>query len=172
MRSSGGKQAEGLSRVWRAMSFACSTVIICPAAKSVWRCCAGIVGAALPGQSIVAYDPDTGLVIDMIAGEDAHQSERTLAIALLQGARPGQVWIADQHFCTRTLLTGGAQRGRASLCARTPSILACPVVGLGATVAVPTPARSMNKRLRLTALPAPGGASRTPATATRLTWGG
>ena len=63
-------------------------------------------GAALPGQSIVVYDPDTGLVTDMIAGEDAHQSERTLAIPLLQGAKPGQVWIADRHFCTRTLLTG------------------------------------------------------------------
>jgi hypothetical protein len=25
---------------------------------------------------------------------------------LLQGAKPGQVWIADRHFCTRTLLTG------------------------------------------------------------------
>jgi hypothetical protein len=54
----------------------------------------------------VVYDPDSGLVTDMIAGEDAHQSERTLAIPLLQGARPGQVWIADRHFCTRTLLTG------------------------------------------------------------------
>ena len=42
----------------------------------------------------------------MIAGEDAHQSERTLAIPLLQGAKAGQVWIADRHFCTRTLLTG------------------------------------------------------------------
>src|SRR3954447_22855076 len=61
-------------------------------------------GAALPGQSIVVYDPDSGLVTDMIAGEDAHQSERTLAIPLLQGAGPGQVWIADRHFCTRTLL--------------------------------------------------------------------
>lgn len=46
-------------------------------------------GAALPGQSIVVYDPDSGLVTDMIAGEDAHQSERTLAIPLLQGAKAG-----------------------------------------------------------------------------------
>jgi len=66
----------------------------------------GYRGAALPGQSIVGYDPDSGLVTDLIAGEDAHQSERTLAIPLLQGAKPGQLWIADRHFCTRTLLTG------------------------------------------------------------------
>lgn len=63
-------------------------------------------GAALPGQSIVVYDPDSGLVTDLIAGEDAHQSERTLALPVLQRAGPGQVWIADRHFCTRTLLAG------------------------------------------------------------------
>ena len=46
-------------------------------------------GAALPGQSIVVYDPDSGLVIDLIAGEDAHQSERTLAVPVLQACRAG-----------------------------------------------------------------------------------
>jgi IS4 transposase len=54
----------------------------------------------------VVYDPDSGLVTDLIAGEDAHQSERTLALPVLQAAGPGQVWIADRHFCTRTLLLG------------------------------------------------------------------
>ena len=68
-------------------------------------------GAALPGQSIVVYDPDSGLVSDLIAGEDAHQSERTLALPVLQGAKPGQVWIADRHFCTRTLLVGWDEAG-------------------------------------------------------------
>lgn len=68
-------------------------------------------GAALPGQSIVVYDPDSGLVTDLIAGEDAHQSERTLAIPVLQGAGPGQAWIADRHFCTRTLLVGWDEAG-------------------------------------------------------------
>ena len=29
-------------------------------------------GAALPGQSLVVYDPDSGLVVDMVAHEDAH----------------------------------------------------------------------------------------------------
>ncbi len=63
-------------------------------------------GAALPGQSIVVYDPDSGLVSDLIAGEDAYQSERVLALPVLQSARPGQAWIGDRHFCTRTLLVG------------------------------------------------------------------
>src|SRR4051794_3685701 len=78
-------------------------------------------GAALPGQSIVVYDPDSGLVTDMIAGEDAHQSERTLAIPL-QGAKPGQVWIADRHFCTRTLLTGWDTAG-ACIAGHLPAIV-------------------------------------------------
>jgi len=68
-------------------------------------------GAALPGQSIVVYDPDSGLVVDLIAGEDAHQSERTLAIPVLERAQPGQLWIADRHFCTRTLLAGWEAAG-------------------------------------------------------------
>jgi len=68
-------------------------------------------GAALPGQSIVVYDPDSGLVTDLIAGEDAHQSERRLALPVLQVAGPGQVWIADRHFCTRTLLLGLEEAG-------------------------------------------------------------
>ena len=68
----------------------------------------GFRGAALPGQSLVVYDPDSGLVTDLLACEDAHESERVGAAALLDGAGPGQVWIADRHFCTRTLLHGWA----------------------------------------------------------------
>src|SRR3954451_22809056 len=129
-------------------------------------------GAALPGQSIVVYDPDSGLVTDMIAGEDAHQSERTLAIPLLQGAKAGQVWIADRHFCTRTLLTGWDTAGACFIAREvgtegvilyrrepTRTSLAGPAEVIGAAVAAPTPARSANKRLRLKALPGPGGAS-------------
>jgi len=52
-------------------------------------------GAALPGQSLVAYDPDLGLVVDLMACEDAHASERA-----------GELWIADRHYCTRTVLRG------------------------------------------------------------------
>ena len=66
----------------------------------------GFRGAALPGHSLVVYDPDTGLVTDMIACEDAHESERVGATSLLDAVGPGQVWIADRHFCTRTLLQG------------------------------------------------------------------
>lgn len=63
-------------------------------------------GAAMPGHTLVVYDPDSALVTDILACEDAHQSERVGAAVLLQDAQPGQLWIADRHFCTRTLLQG------------------------------------------------------------------
>ncbi len=63
-------------------------------------------GAALPGHSLVAYDPDLGLVVDLVACEDAYASERAGVAPLLEGARAGELWIADRHFCTRTVLVG------------------------------------------------------------------
>lgn len=68
-------------------------------------------GAALPGQSLVVYDPDLGLVVDMVACEDAHASERAAVAPLLDSARPGDVWIADRHFCTGAILGGWQQAG-------------------------------------------------------------
>ena len=66
----------------------------------------GFRGAALPGQSLVVYDPDLGLAVDLVACEDAHTSERAAVAPLLEGARPGELWIADRHYCTRTVLGG------------------------------------------------------------------
>ena len=66
----------------------------------------GLRGAALPGQSLVVYDPDLGLVVDLLACEDAHASERVAVAPLLDGAQPGDLWIADRHFCTATVLGG------------------------------------------------------------------
>ncbi len=63
-------------------------------------------GAALPGQALVVYDPDSGLVTDIVASEDAHQSERAAVAPLLASARPRQLWIADRHFCTRVIMRG------------------------------------------------------------------
>ena len=63
-------------------------------------------GAALPGQTLVVYDPDTTLVTDIVACEDAHASERSVAAPLLECAKAGECWIADRHFCTRSLMQG------------------------------------------------------------------
>jgi len=63
-------------------------------------------GAALPGHTLVVYDPDRGLVTDIVPSEDAHRSERAAVGPLLDSAEPGQLWIADRQFCTRTILLG------------------------------------------------------------------
>jgi IS4 transposase len=63
-------------------------------------------GAALPGHTLVVYDPDRGLVTDIAPCEDAHRSERAAATPLLEGAQPGQLWIADRQFCTAAILLG------------------------------------------------------------------
>src|ERR671928_588412 len=70
-------------------------------------------GAALPEHTLVVYDPDCGLVTDILPSEDAHRSERAAVAPLLDGAEPGQLWIADRQFCTRTVLLGwqAAQAG-------------------------------------------------------------
>lgn len=39
----------------------------------------GLRGAALPGHTVVVYDPDSALVCDIVACEDAYESERVAA---------------------------------------------------------------------------------------------
>lgn len=71
----------------------------------------GLRGAARPGHSLVVYDPDLGLAVDMVACEDAHPSERAAVAPLLDDAGPGELWIADRHFCTSAILGGWQQAG-------------------------------------------------------------
>ena len=61
-------------------------------------------GAALPGHALVVYDPDLAQVVDLLACEDAYQSERTAVMPLFDSAGPNQIWITERHFCTRTIL--------------------------------------------------------------------
>lgn len=71
----------------------------------------GFRGAALPGHSLVVYDPDVDLVIDLIPCEDGHASERTLIPAALASATEGQLWMGDRHFCTSPAIRMATQRG-------------------------------------------------------------
>ncbi len=110
-------------------------------------------GAALPGQALVVYGPDSGLVTDPVAGEDARRSGRALAAPLLDGAQPGQPRIPAR---SRSGLRGtaasararpcraGTRRRLASSCASTPAIPGWPGKGNGAGAAEPKPARCAN----------------------------
>jgi hypothetical protein len=54
----------------------------------------------LPGKSLVAYDPQLRLPIDVFPCEDGHAQERSLLGAVLTTIQPNDVWIADRNFCT------------------------------------------------------------------------
>ncbi|MGT2491351.1 hypothetical protein ACU4GD_14580 [Cupriavidus basilensis] len=44
----------------------------------------GFRGAALPGQSMVVYGPDTAMIVDLVLCEDAHAQERAIMETLLE----------------------------------------------------------------------------------------
>jgi IS4 transposase len=67
--------------------------------------------AALPGKSLVVYEPACGLVTDVVPCEDGHAQERSLFKALLRTAQAGELWIADRNFCTREFLAALDSRG-------------------------------------------------------------
>ena len=75
----------------------------------------GFRGAALPGQSLVVFDPDVGVVIDLVPCEDGHASERGLLAPLLAASQPGELWIGDRLFCTRAAILSAHARGAAVL---------------------------------------------------------
>jgi len=54
----------------------------------------------LPGKSLVAYDPELRVPIDVFPCEDGHAQERSLLGAVLATVQPNNVWIADRNFCT------------------------------------------------------------------------
>ena len=61
-------------------------------------------GRALPGKSLVVYEPAQGLVTDVLPCENGHAQERSLFGALLKTVEAGDLWIADRNFCTRDFL--------------------------------------------------------------------
>jgi hypothetical protein len=71
----------------------------------------GIKAAGLPGRFVAAYEPATGQVIDAEASEDAYTSERVLVRPILARAMPGDLFVADRHFCTTAILFTIMDRG-------------------------------------------------------------
>ncbi len=68
-------------------------------------------GAALPGQSLVVYDPATEIVADIVPCEDGHANERSLMAPILAHAQAGELWIGDRNFSTRDILAGWHAHG-------------------------------------------------------------
>ena len=82
-----------------------------PASEKRLKPLRGFRGAALPGHSLVVYDAEVDLVSDLVACEDAHSQERTAMRELVERVKPGELWLADRHFSTSSILFGIAERG-------------------------------------------------------------
>ncbi len=67
--------------------------------------------APLPGKSLVIYDPQYDLAIDVLPCEDGHAQERSLLPELLQTIERRDLLIADRNFCTVDFLAGIGGRG-------------------------------------------------------------
>src|SRR3989475_3712653 len=68
-------------------------------------------GRALPGKSLVVYEPAQGLITDVFPCEDGHAQERALLGSVLTSVQKNDLWIADRNFCTRAFLTEIDTRG-------------------------------------------------------------
>jgi hypothetical protein len=67
--------------------------------------------AALPGQSLVFYDPQLDLATEVIPCEDAYAQERSLLQEVLACVGARDCIVADRNFCTTGFLFGLARRG-------------------------------------------------------------
>jgi hypothetical protein len=56
---------------------------------------------ALPGKSLVVYDPQLSCVVEVMPWEDGHAQERALLGPITAMVEPGDLWIADRNFCCR-----------------------------------------------------------------------
>jgi IS4 transposase len=55
---------------------------------------------ALPGKSLVVYDPVLGIPVDVFPCEDGHAQERSLLHRVLRTVKYMDLWVADRNFCT------------------------------------------------------------------------
>src|SRR5262249_16777941 len=60
-----------------------------------------VQAGALPGKSLVVYEPTVGLVREVFPCEDGHAHERSLLGQMLETVQAHDLWIQDQNFCTR-----------------------------------------------------------------------
>src|SRR5215471_6310665 len=68
-------------------------------------------GRALPGKSLVVYEPTHGLVTDVFPCEDGHAQERSLLGAVLETVHTNDLWIQDRNFCPCAFLCELDTRG-------------------------------------------------------------
>ena len=70
-----------------------------------------VQAGALPGKSLVVYEPAHGLVSDVFPCEDGHAQERSLLGQVLETVQAHDLWIQDRNFCTCAFLCEIDRRG-------------------------------------------------------------
>jgi len=65
---------------------------------------------ALPGKTLVVYDPQLEMAIDVFPCEDGHAQERSLLCRVTESIDPLDVFIMDRNFCVRHFLFDTADR--------------------------------------------------------------
>ena len=71
---------------------------------------------ALPGKSLVVYDPALEMAIDVFPCEDGHAQERALLEQVLPTVNERDVWTMDRNFSVRGFLLGIADRDGYFIC--------------------------------------------------------
>ena len=71
---------------------------------------------ALPGKSLVVFDPMLEMVIDVFPCEDGHAQERSLLHLVLPTVENNDLWCMDRNFCVRSFLLGINERGGKFAC--------------------------------------------------------
>lgn len=66
---------------------------------------------ALPGKSLVVFDPQTEIAIDVFTCEDGHAQERSLLDDVLKTVMANDLWVADRNFCVQSFLFGIVKKG-------------------------------------------------------------
>ena len=61
---------------------------------------------ALPGKSLVIFDPELDVAIDVIPCSDGHAQERSLLPQVLETVEKNDVFVADRNFCVLSFLFG------------------------------------------------------------------
>jgi hypothetical protein len=66
----------------------------------------GTASGALPGKSLVIYEPELEMATDVFPCEDGHAQERSLLSAVLPTVVTGDLLMMDRNFCVRDFLHG------------------------------------------------------------------
>ena len=59
---------------------------------------------ALPGKTLVVFDPQSGLAVDVFPCEDGHAQERSLLTAVAATIQARDVYVMDRNFCVLEFL--------------------------------------------------------------------